>query len=172
MEKLETRIVLAPEYLRDYEMYLNKTLDHEEVINKRVEEILKVIIRFCNPKAKLDRDNFNFWYYDAKEGEIGTPCYQYGQLDYCLDYDSDDGLIIGEWDYGCSMPSQFLTMTDKQIVSHLQSQVDEDERKRLEKLRRQQERQRQKSMFQAVQAKVVENALSKLTDEEKKALGY
>lgn len=132
-------------------------------INKRIEEVVRLIFKACGKKYS------QFWWYpNASEGQAGSIGPEELSSDY-ISLEFDDWGKLSSFDTYCfdyrqGVPTQFLFMDDEAIIAQIKEEIEETEK-------RKKKRKETTLARKAEKAVLAKAAKEKLTKEERKALG-
>ena len=135
---------------------------HQIIIN-RVTEVLYVI-SLCFRKRLLD----GWWFPDATEGEVGTFLdARYGDS---VQYETRDGHDFDtKYSKGCNynyeFPYEFLFMDDDKIRERILKEIELGKQEK-------EENKKKRELYQENRNKLINQAVKKLSKEERIALGY
>lgn len=134
----------------------------EAKIINRIDHIVKVVYKAFGVK---DSNSDYFYFYGAEEGEMGTPKISDDpeqEIGYVMEC---NGIMENDnWCYTDGIPVKFLFMTDHEITEHIKNENDVCRQKAEQKKLKDAARKISKKEIKAA-------ALSKLTPQERKALG-
>ena len=140
-----------------YESALSMLDAAKDKIDDRVGEIIGLI-------HKIFKKDFNgcWWYPNAREDGVGE--IDSVDPDSFISFELQDHPSFDIYDYSCSFTAIFLTMSDKEISNYIQAEIDQHQKQKEKEKRKREDRKNSKDTLK-------QQALKKLTKEEKKALG-
>jgi len=136
----------------------------EEKITERIDHIFGIIFKAFETTKPT---RFTWYFRDAQEGELGTIELDGEEIHYVtegVNGGNIDRIDNGIWDYSTGMPKDFLSMKDEKIIEYIHKEIKDAEKKK--------EKQKEAVARNKAKREAIKNAaISKLTPEEKKALG-
>ena len=160
-------MIYTKEQLDVYSKALTELKSLETQLNDRFGEIIGIIYKVFGNKLR------DWWHSDADtiSGDIGTICpfameelIRDNNTDYDIDYESDGTIYnaanTNRYSFSWHFPVKWLLWTDEQIEKFIRDEIEKDAKEIQEYEAERSDRD-----------KIIEQALKKLTEEERKALG-
>jgi hypothetical protein len=167
--------------LRRNDMFLKMDVQEYFTAQKRVEQLRKkiddrveeVLIAICRACGQTYNDHYWTNCNNDDEPEFDESLLEEsGQIECELDADSHEngGDYLGDYSWG--FPAKFLYMSDEQIIAQVSEEVRGEIAEDAEQLRKEEEMDREREFMDAEKKRIRAEALSKLTEEERQALGF
>ena len=152
--------------ISNWELIKSISDSYESRINSRIDEIIVLVHEAFGEET----GNYNWYFSDADEGEMGTIVLPDSDED-CIYYYFEGSCKLASckletdlWDYKNGIPKKFLFMKNEDIISYIREEIKQCKKKTASK--------KEKAKKMAAEKKVAkEKALSKLSEEERKLLG-
>jgi hypothetical protein len=151
--------------LRGFQVAKNYAAGFESAINGRIDQILKII----HDAFGLGSGDFNWYFHDAPEGEMGDihiPQDDEDEISYFYENKNigSKDLETEFWDYKQGIPKKFLFMKDEEILWYVQEEIVQAKERAIS-------RKAKAELGRTAKKRAKEAALKKLSPEERKLLG-